>query len=233
VRIGVCLFLPILSLFSCGTTGGTVETAETAEKPKTLPPFTSPLYQETVYNGKPQPIEAAAASEDVPDMIAVYYPSEDARRIDDAGTLEAPVNAGVYYVKILRPGGNGYDRGEDVMAEYHINKAEVRIIADSRQSAAYNGDPKRVTASAEPPVPLSFSYYPAPEVRETAVRALLEPGGDTRSGFSAALRGLRRVERAPIEQGTYYAVVYFSGDENYNLAYKEIDFTIGPPARRK
>jgi hypothetical protein len=229
VRISVCFVLIILPLFSCKTSGGTIETGENL---KTPPPFISPLYQETVYNGKPQPIEARAAAGDIPDMIIVYYPSENARWFDNDGTFEAPTDAGVYYVKIIRPSGNGYDRGEDLMAEYRIKKADVRIIADSRQSAAYNGDPKRVTASAEPPVPLSFSYYPAPEVRQTAVRALVEPGEDTQSGISAALRGLRRVERAPIEQGTYYTVVYFPGDENYNLAYKEIDFTIGPPVRR-
>jgi hypothetical protein len=218
-----------LSLLSCGTTGGITVTGEALKAP---PPLAAPLYQETVYNGEPQPMKAAAAG-DVPALVIVYYPSEDARRFDDGGTREAPVDAGVYYAKIIRPPGNGYARGEDMMAEYRIKKAEIRITADSMQSAAYNGDPRRVAAFAEPPAPLSYSYYPTPEVREAAVQAFLHPGADTLSGVSAALRGFRRVARAPIEQGTYYAVVYFPGDENYNPAYREIDFTIGPPERRR
>jgi hypothetical protein len=196
------------------------------------PPFVSPLYQEAVYNGKPQPVEARAAADDIPAFIIVYYAAENARYFGEGGTFEAPVNAGVYYVMITRPSGNGYAKGKDVMVEYHIKKADVQIVADTVQNAAYNGDPKRVIASAEPAVPLSFSYYPTVAVRYAAVRALSEPSEDTQSGASAALRGLRRVERAPIEQGTYYAVVYFPGDDNYQLAYKEVDITIGPPVQR-
>jgi hypothetical protein len=166
-------------------------------------------------------------------LIVVYYASEDDRRSGHGGTRDVPVNAGHYSVKVERPAGNGYAAGTDVMLEYHIKKADVLINADARQSASYHGDPKRVAASAEPPLPLSFSYYPTPEARQAAVRALSEPGEESRSTVSTVLRGFRRVERAPIEQGTYYAVVYFPGDDNYNLAYTEIDLTIGPPVRRQ
>ncbi|AEF81678.1 hypothetical protein TREAZ_3012 [Leadbettera azotonutricia ZAS-9] len=194
------------------------------------PGIVSPLYQEVVYSGQPQPLEARAEV-DVP-LEVIYYPSPTARWFDEDRYDEVPVNTGVYYAKIRRPSWNGYAQGEDVEAEYHIKKATVEIIAEGIQRAAYNGDPKRVVASAEPDVPLSFSYYPNANAARAAIRALAQPDADARSGVSAALSGLRRVERAPIEQGAYYVVVYFPGDDNHNLAYREVVFTIGPPARR-
>ncbi|MDR2619060.1 MAG: hypothetical protein LBC62_09335 [Treponema sp.] len=190
----------------------------------------SPLKQSVVYNGRPQPVDARS-DRDVP-LVVTYYPSLGAWWFDEDGTREAPVNAGLYYVKINRPAGNGYARGEDVMVEYSITKAVITIKAEKVQSASYNGDPKRVQASSEPQVPLSFSYYPAPEVRAAAVKALSQPDENALSGISTALRGLKRVERAPIEQGVYYVVVYYPGDDNHFFAYAEVDFTIGPPVRR-
>jgi hypothetical protein len=217
-----------MSLAACKTLDGDDEVVGEPLKPP--PEIVSPLYQEAVYNGRPQPIEARADI-DVP-LEVIYYPSPTARYFDEEGYDDAPVNAGVYYAKIRWPSRNGYAQGEDVDVEYHIKKATVEIIAEESQSAVYNGDPKRVTASAEPAVSLSFSYYPNADVAGAAIRALAQPGTDTQSGVSVALRGLKRVERSPIEQGIYYVVVYFSGDNNYYLAYRQIKFTIGPPIRR-
>ena len=42
-------------------------------------------------------------------------------------------------------------------------------------------------------------------------------------------RGYKRVERAPTEQGTYYVLVYFSGDKNHEPAKAKVEFTILPP----
>jgi hypothetical protein len=222
----VCL----ISLAACKTLGDESDDGTTVESLKSAPEIVSPLYQEAIYNGRPQPIEAKAEI-DAP-LQVIYYPSAAARWFDEDGYDYAPVETGVYYARIKRPSWNGYDRGEDVDVEYHIKKATVEIIADEGQNAAYNGDPKRVIASAEPDVPLSFSYYPNANVARAAIRALAQPDADTRSGISAALSGLKRVERAPIEQGVYYVVVYFPGDDNYHLAYKEVKFTIDPPIRR-
>jgi hypothetical protein len=219
----------LISLAACKTPGGADVTAD-GNPARPSPKIVSPLYQEVIYNGKPQPIDARAEI-DAP-LNVIYYPSPTARYMDEEGYDDAPVEAGVYYAKIKRPSWNGYAQGEDVDVEYHIKKAAVEIAAEEFQVAVYNGDPKRVTASAEPAVRLSFSYYPNAEVAHAAIRALIQPDAGTKSGVSAALRGLNRVERAPIEQGVYYVIVYFPGDDNYQLAYKEIKFTIGPPVRR-
>ncbi|MDR1565761.1 MAG: hypothetical protein LBS48_00570 [Treponema sp.] len=219
---------------SCQTAGAARVNApeDPGAAPELLPPaeIVSPLKQSVVYNGRPQPVDARAG-QDVP-LVVTYYPSQGAWWFDEDGTREAPVNVGLYYVKISRPAGNGYAKGKDLMVEYHITKAAITINTEKVQTASYNGDPKRVQASAEPQVPLSFSYYPAPEVRAAAVQALSQPDESALSGISVALRGLKRVERAPIEQGVYYVLVYYPGDENHFLAYTEVDFTIGPPVRR-
>jgi hypothetical protein len=221
---------------SCKTAGETasVRTPEdhgpALDRPPLPAEITSPRKQSVVYNGRPQPADVRA-DQDAP-LVVTYYPSLGAWWFDEDGTREAPVNAGLYYVKISRPAGNGYAQGEDVMVEYSITKAVITIKAEKIQTAAYNGDPKRVQASAEPQVPLYFSYYPAPEVRAAAVQALFQPDENALSGISLALQGFRRVERAPIEQGVYYVLVYYPGDDNRFSAYAEVDFTIGPPVRR-
>jgi hypothetical protein len=217
----------LISFAGCKTLDGEKNDEEPG---KPSPEIVSPLYQEVVYNGRPQPIEARAEI-NIP-LEVIYYPSPTARYFDEEGYANAPVESGIYYAKIKRPAWNEYARGEDTDVEYHIKKARVDIIAEESQIAVYNGDPKRVTASAEPAVLLSFSYYPNAEVAHAAIRALAQPDADSSSSVAAALRGLKRVERSPIEQGLYYVVVYFPGDDNYHLAYKEVEFTIGPPARR-
>jgi hypothetical protein len=87
-----------------------------------------------------------------------------------------------------------------------------------------------VQAEAEPPVLLSYFYYPNQELRDTAVRAAEET---VRSGNIARpaveFRGYRRVDRAPIEQGTYYVWIYFPGDENHLSTSANVEFTILPP----
>jgi hypothetical protein len=132
---------------------------------------------------------------------------------------------------VERAGGNGFAAGEDVIVEYLIEKASVAVFADENPGAYYDGNPKRVLASSEPPFTLSFSYYPNAETRDAAARAFSQP--DIQASVSEALRGFRRVERAPIEQGVYSVLVFFPGDENYYGAYKKVEFTIGPPVRRR
>jgi hypothetical protein len=181
-------------------------------------------YQTTIYNGKRQPLKIEGPVEG--GAVVTYYASETARWFNEDGTEIPPADAGVYYARVRVPGR------EDALAEYHITRALPKIIAEEKQSAAYNGDPKRVSARCEPELPLSFSYYPTPDVRQAAVKLLAREGEDDGKESSAAFRGLKRVERAPIEQGEYYVLVYYPGDTNYLMAYKEIDFTIGPPVKR-
>jgi hypothetical protein len=137
----------------------------------------------------------------------------------------------LYYVRVKRPGGNGFAPGADTIVEYQIEKASVTILADESQGAYYDGNPKRVLAVSEPSFALSFSYYPNAETRDAAARAFSQP--DTQASVSEALKGFKRVERAPIEQGIYYVLVFFPGDENYQGIYKKVEFTIGPPVRRR
>lgn len=181
-------------------------------------------YQAAIYNGKSQPIKIEGPMEGGP--VITYYASDEARRFNEGGTEIPPADAGLYYVRVSFP------EREDALVEYHITRALPKIIAEEKQSAAYNGDPKRVSARSDPELPLSFSYYPTPEVRQAALKALTREGGDDSRESAAAFRGLRRVARAPIEQGEYYVLVYYPGGNNYLMVYKEIYFTIGPPVRR-
>jgi hypothetical protein len=108
------------------------------------------------------------------------------------------------------------------------DRAAIAIITEPKQEARYDGTPKRITARAEPPVPLSFSYYPSETLRGEAAAAVL------RAQRKTELPGLRRVESAPVEPGTYFALVYFAGNEQFFPAFAEVDFTIragSPPAR--
>ncbi|MDR1863578.1 MAG: hypothetical protein LBQ67_06635 [Treponema sp.] len=189
----------------------------------------SPLRQYRVYNGKGQPVEAVPSREDAPPFAVTYYTSAEARDAREGGTADPPVDAGLYYVRVARPGGGGFAPGEDVPVEYRIDKAEAVILADETQTAYYDGNPKRVLAVCEPPFTLSFSYYPSAEIRDAAVRSLSQGGGGR---SPAALRNFTRVERAPADQGVYYVAVFFPGNANYKAAYKNVTFTIAPPAGR-
>jgi hypothetical protein len=99
-------------------------TACSSQKELNDPPIiTSASYQHTLYNGKPQPIEAKAAKDNTAPFIVTYFPSEEALLKNEGGSLEAPGEVGVYYARIERPAGNGYRRGPDIKVEYHIQKA--------------------------------------------------------------------------------------------------------------
>ncbi|MDR0388713.1 MAG: hypothetical protein LBH73_01425, partial [Spirochaetaceae bacterium] len=71
---------------------------------------------------------------------------------------------------------------------------------------------------------LSAVYYPTREAREAAAQA---------ASRSEVLRGFTRVERAPIEPGTYYVTVYYPGDNNYQYAKLDVELTIHPAVRRQ
>ena len=71
--------------------------------------------QETVYNGKPQPISFHYTGEKEPGII--YYLSPEARKEGREGSSTAPVQAGTYYVRVIRyPGGNEHISVEEVFA---------------------------------------------------------------------------------------------------------------------
>ena len=194
---------------------------------KTYPLIIAESYQETVYSGFPQHI-AASSEPEYPLIIFYYLKNDDSVSME--GIDGGPAEPGLYLAEICIDPEYGFSTAHNVTVEFRITKAPVRIIADDVQSAVYNGDPKRVTAQSEPELPLSYSYYPSFELRQAAIDSRTD--GDVQSALSAALRGLTRVERAPIEQGIYYVLAFFPGDDRYEAAYKEIEFTIGPPVRR-
>ena len=207
-----------------GTNGASREdpvTGRQKQKPPPLPLVVS-LYQEAVYNGKPQPLSYTYAGEDEPEII--YYPSPKARDEERGGSYSAPIRTGAYYALIR----SFY---EEVFVEYRILKCPVRIEAAEIQAAFYDGNPKRVLVNTEPQVPLSYSYYPNPELRDAAVKAAMEAAliGDTGQSIAEIFKGYKRVDRAPVEQGTYYVWVYFPGDENHEAAQAYVEFTILPP----
>ena len=229
-------------LFSACTAGNSsIITGQAAIEPKedsAGPRLVVSPYQEAVYNGAPQPLSYRYNGETKP--VIIYYPSPEARKEGRNGNMEAPVNAGIYYVRVQRyPGRNEHFPVEEFFAEYRILKCPVKINVKENQEAIYNGDPKRVQASADPPVLLMYSYYPKKELREIAQRNLAEDAASRRnsSRLSAMLpagtfSGYKRVERAPIEQGTYYVWIYFPGDENHEAAHLDLEFTILPPLNR-
>ena len=189
--------------------------------------------QELVYNGKPQPVSFHYIGEKVP--IVIYYHSPEARKEGREGSSSAPVRAGTYYVRVvIYPGEHEHIPVEEVFVEYRILKQPVKIEAEEFQEAFYNGNPKRIQARADPPVPLSYSYYPNRELMETAQRSVEESalrGNSAPRPITETYRGYRRVERAPIERGIYYVWIYYPGDENHEAAHANVEFTILAPAR--
>ncbi|MDR2446557.1 MAG: hypothetical protein LBD58_04615 [Treponema sp.] len=170
------------------------------------PIITSATYQHTQYNGRRQAVEVHAAKDDAPPFVITYFASEDDLENDRNGRAEAPVEAGDYYVRIERPGGNGYKQGGNIKVEYHIQKAFISIIADPVQRFAYDGEPKPAEASIEPPVepPLVFSYFAA-NANDAANSALPSP---------------------PAAKGVYRVVVVFPGNERCLGASTEIALLI-------
>jgi hypothetical protein len=185
---------------SCGTREGTGE-----DSPLESPPIiTSATYQHTLYNGRPQPIDARAARDDTAPFIITYFPNNEALLKDEGGTAEPPVAVGSYYARIERPAGNGYAAGRDIAVEYYIQKALVSITAEEKQEALYDGAPKRIAASADAPVELAIDYYPSEQARLSG----------------AALGG------PPAEPGLYFVTLSYAGDENYRPASKDVEFAI-------
>lgn len=199
-------FTILLFLGSCAS----VDTENTEEND---PPLTVPAYQQTVYNGKPQPIDVPQTGQG---PLEIRYFSGRGE-LDGEGSEDAPFAAGVYYVRVRRPGDVS-----GLIVEYHIEKAPVTIIAEPVQEAVYNGSPRSVTARSEPSLGLNAVYYPTREAREARSSAAPE-----------VLRGYTRVERAPIEPGTYYVTVYYPGDANYQYTEFDIELTIHPAVRRQ
>jgi hypothetical protein len=146
-----------------------------------------------------------------------YYSSQADLKAGTNGSADAPVEPGRYYVRIMHPN----NPGKYAPALLVIEKAPVAIFAEAAQQAVYNGSPKRVSASSQPSLPLSFSYYPSAEVRERAQKNFANP-----ERRQAALSGFKRVERAPVEPGVYYVTVFYPGDERYHPAMTEVDFVI-------
>ena len=218
--------------FACTSSAGSVSGANDAgsedpvterqkQKPPPLPLIVS-LYQEAVYNGRPQPLSYTYAGEDEPEII--YYPSPKARDEGRGGIYSPPTRTGAYYALIR-------SLYEEIFVEYRILKCPVKIEAVDIQAAFYDGNPKRVLVNTEPPVPLSYFYYPNPELRDAAVKAAMAAAsiGDTGQSTEDIFKGYKRVDRAPVEQGTYYVWVDFPGDENREAAQAYVEFTILPP----
>ena len=163
------------------------------------PIITSATYQHTLYNGKPQPIEAKTAKETAP-LVITYFASLEALERDEGGTRSPPVEVGDYYARIERPAGGGFAAGRTIPVEYHLQKALVVISAEDNQQFYYDGLPKTVSVSADQPVSLAVVYYAA--------------------GSAAALDG------PPVEPGKYVARIIFRGNANYLGASKDAAFFI-------
>ena len=220
-------FLVILSrVFSACASGESPVVIEEMGKTENqeIPRIVIKSFQEAVYNGKPQPISLNYSGEEK--LYIIYYPSQEARKENRQGSTAAPVRAGTYYARVK-------NSVEEVFAEYRILKRPVKIEAEGIQHVYYNGNPKRVWVRAEPPVSLSYSYYPNQELRETAQKAAQGTASEENSAqvLVKTFRGYRRVDRAPIEQGTYYVWVFFPGDENHEAAHANVEFIILPSPR--
>ena len=233
----IVIIFTLSVIFSCRTTPSEFSSAEQSMPPsaQTVENLPSPViytsaYQETFYNGRQQPIAAKCVPE-IP-LIIIYYNSKYDYWAIQNGFYDPPAEPGLYYVSVNCAPGYGYNLSDDLLVEYRIKKASVSIIAEAVQNAVYNGSPRRVQATSDPAVPMSYSYYPNPELRQAAAEVFKKPDYEIQSSLSSALQRFQRVESAPSEQGTYYVLVYFNGNEKYEPAYIEIEFTIHPAARR-
>ena len=128
----------------------------------------------------------------------------------------------------LNPAEHEYTQAGEGLIE---QKRPVKIITEEFQQAPYDGNPKRIQASSEPPVRLFISYYPNRQLMETAQRAVGEApsGGNPTRRLTQTFSGYRRVEQSPVEQGTYYVWIYFPGDDNHETAHAQVEFTIIAP----
>jgi hypothetical protein len=169
---------------------------------KEAPIITSATYQHTQYNGKAQPIEVKTAKDDAPPPVITYFRSETDMEQGLNGESAAPAGVGDYYVRLIRPAGNGYRAGKPVKIEYHIQKAFITISAEPVQRSVYDGKPKEAVARALPPEepPLRFSYFDA------ASGALLPS--------------------PPSARGRYRVKAAFPGNDRYMGASRELELLI-------
>ena len=182
------------------------------------PIITSATHQHTLYNGRGQPIEAAASKEGAPPVVITYFRSEEDLFADRNGSSEAPAKVGNYYVRIRRPAGNGYRAGNDVTVEYHIQKALVTISAETRQEFAYNGSPRAVVFSVDQNVEPDVAYYHAASAMQRPDRLQAADLGADSRGFP--LGG------PPIERGVYSVIISWNGNAHYMGASKEVELVI-------
>ena len=216
-----CIILILIQIFSgCASSVEPVQQEEeiikiaVVEEPKP-PSLVIQSPQEAVYNGAPRSISYSYSGEDIPRIT--YYPSLLDMEEGRGGSSLAPIRTGNYYVIVK----SVY---EEVQMEFNILKCPVKIEAEKVQEAIFNGNTRRVQAKAEPPVSLSYFYYPSREFMEEAKKAAEESADKGNS--SAQMSGYRRVDRSPSERGTYYVWIYFPGDENHLSASAYVEFTI-------
>jgi hypothetical protein len=171
------------------------------------PIITSATYQHTLYNGRNQPIEAAAAKNDTPPFVVTYFPSEGNLEQNVGGRAEPPSEVGDYYARISRPAGNGYRQGKDIKVEYHIQKAIVDIKTEAEQRFRYDGYPKAVNISTE--------------------IVTLDGGEPASLDLSCAyFAGENLLPGPPSERGVYQVHVSYSGSAYHMGASKEISLII-------
>jgi hypothetical protein len=195
-KIGICGLLIAVSAALAGCSSERGAALEEA------PIISSASYQHALYNGRPQPIEARAAKDNVPPFIITYFPSEEALLKNEGGSVEAPGEVGDYYARIERPAGNGYKQGQNIKVEYHIQRALVTINAESKQEFVYDGKPKSAVVSSDAPVELELVYY------------ALNGGAE------------QPLDGPPVNLGQYKVLASFPGNSRYMGASTEIELVI-------
>jgi hypothetical protein len=195
----------ILLLFLAGLAAClTVSCVSKKQALEDAPIITSATYQHTQYNGRNQPVEASAAKEGGSAFIVTYFRSEEEREHGLYGSAEPPAEVGDYYVRIERPEGNGFRRGNPIDVEYHIQKAFIAIVAEPVQRFPYDGTPKAAEVLTDPPAD------PPPVMTYTA-------WDDTTTPPSSD---------PPRNRGRYCVTIVFPGNERYMGASKELELWI-------
>ena len=229
--IGILLPVLLVMYGACATAAPGTEDGEIPLIPGTpgiparriIHPIIVQTPQEVPYSSTIQPFIFHYEGEET--IESLFYQSPEDRTLDRFGTTINPAKVGTYYVSVR-------NRYEEVFAEYRIYKSQIKIEAKEIQQAFYDGDPKRVDVTVEEGIPLSFSYYPNPELRDEAMKAAEESAMRGNPSLpQSEFRGYRRIDRAPSEQGTYYVWVYFPGDENHEAVSLKLELTILPPRR--
>ena len=165
--------------------------------------------KETIYSGDVQPMTGATSTynstgESITDAAYTYkYYSDSSCTMDE--TLNAPVNAGTYYVKAVLTLHTDYNSSESPCVSYTVHKLDntFTFVPQVKDYTGYGIDAEvkmTYSKSIEDNLKVYFTYYTDSSCTNK-----------TLPGIAANIMG-----GAPIAAGEYYVIAVSEGNNNYN-----------------